>query len=33
MRSLMGVRVKEAAFMFSGIIWEASFQGPFFKVV
>jgi len=32
MRSLMGVRT-EATFTFSGINWEAPFQGPFFKVV
>jgi len=33
MRSLMGVHTEEATFAFSGIDWEAPFQGSFFKVV
>jgi len=33
MRRLVGVRAEEAAFTFSGVDWEAPFQGPFFKVV
>jgi len=33
MRSLIGVRIEEATFTFSGIDWEAPFQRPFFKVV
>jgi len=33
MRSLMGVRTEEATFTFSGVDWEARFQGPFFKVI
>jgi len=33
MRSLVGVRAEKAAFTFSGVDWEAPFQGPFFKVV
>jgi len=33
MRSLMWVRNEEATFTFSGVDWEAPFQGPFFKVV
>jgi len=31
MRSLMVVRTEEATFTFSGVDWEAPFQGPFFK--
>jgi len=33
MRSLMGVRTEETTFTFSGVDWEAPFQGPFFKVI
>jgi len=33
MQSLMGVRSEESTFTFSGVDWEAPFQGPFFKVV
>jgi len=33
MRSLMGVHTEEATLTFSGIDWEAPFQGPFFNVV
>jgi len=33
MRSLMEICTEEAIFTFSGVDWEAPFQGPFFKVV
>jgi len=33
MRSLMGVRTEEATFTFSGVDWEAPFQGSFFMVI
>jgi len=33
MRSLMEVHTEEATFTFSGVEWEAPFQGLFFKVV
>jgi len=29
----MGVRTEEATFTFSGVDWEAPFQGSFFKVI
>jgi len=29
----MGVSIEEVTFTFSGVDWEAPFQGPFFKVV